>query len=66
MLSSFHKFILIFNIDFLNSIINVLDFDIELLFSLSFALMFAKLEEEKCMKRLFIFLFIENILSFEL
>ncbi len=38
MLSSFHKFILIFNIDFLNSIINVLDFDIELLFLLSFAL----------------------------
>ncbi len=42
MLSSFHKFILIFNIDFLNSIVDVLSFDVELLLSLSFALMSAK------------------------
>jgi len=42
MLSSFYKFISIFNVDFLNSIINILDSDAELLLLLSFALMSAK------------------------
>jgi len=42
MLSSFHKFISIFNVDFLNSIVDILSFNVELLLSMSFALMFAK------------------------
>ena len=64
MLSSSHKFISISNVDFLNSIVDVLNSDVELLLLLSFALMSAKWEKEKCMKRLFIFLFIESFSEF--
>jgi len=42
MLSLFHKFILISNVDFLNSFVDILNSDVELLLSLSFALMSAK------------------------
>ena len=42
MLSSSHRFVSISNVDFLNSIVDVLNSDVELLLSLSFALMFAK------------------------
>ncbi len=42
MLSSFHEFVSIYNVDFLISIINVLNSDSELLLLLSFALLFAK------------------------
>ncbi len=64
MLSSSHRFISISNVDFLNSIVDVLSSDVELLLSLSFALMSAKWEEEERMKRLFIFLFIEDFPAF--
>ncbi len=60
MLSSSHRFISISNVDFLISIIDVLSSDAELLLLLSFALLFAKRDEEECIKRLFIFLFIEG------
>ena len=43
MLSLFHKFISISNIDFLISIVDVLSFDAELLLLLSFTLLFVKL-----------------------
>ena len=64
MLSLFHKSVSIFNVDFLNSIVDILSSDVELLLSLSFALMSAKWEKEECMKRLFIFLFIESFFEF--
>ncbi len=50
MLSSFHKFISIFNVDFLISIIDVLNSDAKLLLLLSFALLFAKRDEKKRIK----------------
>ncbi len=65
MLSLFHRFISIFNVDFLISIINVLNSDAELLLLLSFALLFAKRNEKKCIKWFFIFLFIENFFEFQ-
>ncbi len=64
MLSSFHKFVSISNVDFLISIVDVLSFDTELLLLLSFALLFAKRGEKKRIKRLFIFLFIESFFEF--
>jgi len=60
MLSSSHKFISIFNVDLLISIVNILSSDAELLLLLSFALLFAKRSEKKRIKRLFIFLFIKS------
>ncbi len=66
MLSSSHRSVSIFNVDFLNSIVYVLNSDVELLLSLSFALMSAKWGKEECMKRLFIFLFIEIFSRFKL
>jgi len=63
-LSSSYKFISIFIIDFLISIIDVLSFNTELLLLLSFMLLFAKWDEKKHIKRLFIFLFIESFLKF--
>ena len=65
MLSSSHKSVSISNIDFLISIINVLNSDAELLLLLSFALLFAKQGEKECIKRLFIFLFIESFFEFQ-
>jgi len=65
MLSLSHRFVSIFNVDFLISIVDVLSSDAELLFLLSFALLFAKRSEEECIKRLFIFLFIENFFKFQ-
>ena len=65
MLSSFHKSVSISNVDFLNSIVDILNSDVELLLSLSFALMFAKWEKEERMKWLFIFLFIESFFEFQ-
>ncbi len=64
MLSSSYRFISIFNVDFLIFIINVLSFDAELLLLLSFTLLFAKRSEKECIKRLFIFLFIESFFEF--
>jgi len=64
MLSSSYKFISIFNVNFLISIIDVLNSDAELLLLLSFALLFAKRGEKKRIKQLFIFLFIENFFKF--
>ncbi len=64
MLSSSYRFISISNVDFLISIINVLNFDTELLLLLSFALLFAKLSEKERIKRLFIFLFIKSFFEF--
>ena len=64
-LSSFHRFISISNVDFLNSIVDVLSSDVELLPSLSFALMPVTWEEEERMKQLFIFLFIEGFFAFQ-
>ena len=64
MLSSFYKFVSIFNVDFLIFIINILSFDSELLLLLSFALLFAKQSEKKRIKRLCIFLFIESFFEF--
>ncbi len=64
MLSSSHRFVSIFNVDFLNSVVDVLSSDVELLLSLSFALMPAKWGKEERMKRLFIFLFIECFFEF--
>ncbi len=64
MLSSFHKSVSIFNVDFLISIINVLNSDSELLLLLSFMLLFAKRSEKKCIKWLFIFLFIKSFFKF--
>ncbi len=65
MLSLFHKFVSISNVDFLISIIDILSSDAELLLLLSFALLFAKRDEKECIKRLFIFLFIENFSEFQ-
>ncbi len=65
MLSSFHRFISIFNVDFLIFIIDVLNSDTELLLLLSFALLFAKRGEKERIKRLFIFLFIESFSEFQ-
>ncbi len=65
MLSSSHKFILIFNADFLISIVDILSSDAELLLLLSFALLFAKRSEKECIKQLFIFLFIESFSEFQ-
>ena len=65
MLSLFHRFISISNVDFLISIIDVLNSDAELLLLLSFALLFAKRDEKECIKRLFIFLFIESFFKFQ-
>jgi len=64
MLSSFHRSISIFNVDFLISIVDVLNSDSELLFLLSFALLFAKRGEKERIKRLFIFLFIKSFSEF--
>jgi len=64
MLSSFYKFISISNVDFLISIVDVLNSDAELLLLLSFTLLFAKRSEKECIKRLFIFLFIESFSEF--
>jgi len=50
MLSSFYKFVSIFNVDLLISIVDVLSFDAELLLLLSFALLFAKRGEKECIK----------------
>jgi len=65
MLSSSHRFISIFNVNFLISIVDVLSSDAELLLLLSFMLLFAKRDEEKCIKRLFIFLFIKSFFEFQ-
>ncbi len=65
MLSSSYKFISISNVDFLISIVDVLSSDAELLLLLSFALLFAKQDKKKCIKRLFIFLFIESFFEFQ-
>jgi len=71
MLSSSHRFISISNVDLLISIVDllisivdVLSSDAELLLLLSFALLFAKRDEEECIKRLFIFLFIASFFEF--
>ena len=50
MLSSFHKFISIANVDFLISIVDILNSDAELFLLLSFTLLFAKRDEKKCIK----------------
>ncbi len=65
MLSSFHRFVSIFNIDFLIFIVDVLSSDSELLLLLSFALLFAKRSKKECIKRLFIFFFIESFFKFQ-
>ncbi len=65
MLSSSHKSVSISNVDFLISIVDVLSSNAELLLLLSFALLFAKWGEKECIKRLFIFLFIENFSEFQ-
>ncbi len=65
MLNSSYEFILIFNVDFLISIVDVLSSDSELLLLLSFALLFAKRDEKECIKRLFIFLFIKCFFKFQ-
>jgi len=65
MLSLSHRFVSISNIDFLISIVDVLNSDSELLLLLSFALLFAKRDEEERIKRLFIFLFIKNFSEFQ-
>ena len=66
MLSSSHKSIFISNIDFLISIVNVLNSDSELLLLLSFALLFAKRDKNERIKWLFIFLFIKIFSRFKL
>ena len=66
MLSSSHRSVSIFNVDFLISIVDVLSSDTELLLLLSFALLFAKRGEKERIKRLFIFLFIQIFPRFEL
>jgi len=65
MLSLFHKFVSIFNVDLLISIVDILNSDAELLLLLSFALSFAKRGEEERIKRLFIFLFIVSFFEFQ-
>ncbi len=65
MLSSSHRFVSISNIDFLISIVDILNSDSELLLLLSFALLFAKRSEKECIKRLFIFLFIKSFFKFQ-
>ncbi len=65
MLSSSHKFVSISIVDFLISIVDVLNSDAELLLLLSFALLFAKRGEKERIKRLFIFLFIEGFSEFQ-
>jgi len=64
MLSSFHRFISISNVDFLTSIVDILNSDAELLLLLSFALLFAKRDKKERIKRLFIFLFIKSFSEF--
>ena len=64
MLSSFHRSVSISNVDFLISIVDVLNSDAELLLLLSFALLFAERSEEKRIKRLCIFLSIEGFFEF--
>ncbi len=64
-LSSSHRSVSISNVDFLISIIDILNSDAELLLLLSFALLFAKRGEKKRIKRLFIFLFIESFFEFQ-
>ncbi len=64
MLSSFHRFVSIFNVNFLISIIDILSSDFKLLLLLSFALLFAKRDEKKRIKWLFIFLFKESFFKF--
>ena len=66
MLSLSHKFISIFNVDFLIFIINILSSDFKLLLLLSFALSFVKRDKKECIKRLFIFLFIKIFSRFKL
>ncbi len=66
MLSSFHKSVSIFNVDFLISIVNILNSDSELLLLLSFALLFAKRGKKERIKRLFMFLFIKIFPRFKL
>ena len=65
MLSSSHKSVSIFNDDLIISIIDVLSSDAELLLLLSFTSLFAKQDEKKCIKWLFIFLFIESFFEFQ-
>ncbi len=65
MLSSSHRFVSISNVDFLISIVDVLNSDAELLLLLSFALLFAKRNEKERIKRLFIFLFIKSFFEFQ-
>jgi len=65
MLSSSHRSVSISNVDFLISIVDILSSDTELLLLLSFALLFAKRGEKECIKRLFIFLFIESFFEFQ-
>ncbi len=64
MLSLSYKFISISNVDFLISIVDVLNSDAELLLLLSFTLIFAKRGEKECIKQLFIFLFIKSFSEF--
>jgi len=66
MLSLSHRSVSISNVDFLISIINVLNFDSEILLLLSFALSFAKRGKKERIKRLFIFLFIKIFSRFKL
>ncbi len=65
MLSSSHKSVSISNVDFLISIIDILSSDSELLLLLSFALLFTKRGEKERIKRLFIFLFIDDFFEFQ-
>ncbi len=65
MLSSSHRSVSIFNVDFLISIVDILSSDAKLLLLLSFALLFVKRDKKKCIKRLFIFLFIESFFEFQ-
>ncbi len=65
MLSSFHKFISISNVDFLIFIIDVLSSDAKLLLLLSFTLLFAKRGEKERIMQLFIFLFIKSFFEFQ-
>ena len=68
MLSSSHKSVSIFNVNFLISIVDVLSSDAELLLLLSFALLFAKRGENKHKATLYISFHREffRVLSFEL
>ena len=66
MLSSSHKSIFISNIDFLISIVDVLNSDSELLLLLSFTLLFVKRDKNERIKWFFIFLFIKIFSRFKL